>query len=126
MLDLRVVDQRVCLTGGFLGGTWASMGLSAVLHAGAMEILITSRPTYDWADEQYRAAGMDVRRAEFVGVKNPMNHRLAYGEVAKATFIVDTPGPTAASLRRLPYKRVHRPLFPLDEDIPHAQVTVTP
>ena len=49
------------------------MGPSAVVRSGATEVLITSNPTYDWADEQYRSVGMEPDKAKFVVVKNPMN-----------------------------------------------------
>jgi microcystin degradation protein MlrC len=114
-------DGRFRYTGGIFGGSWASMGPSAVLRIGGIRALVMSQPTYDWADEQYRAAGLDPRAAKFVGVKNPMNYRLAYHGVAKADFIVDTPGPTPATVRRLPFKRLQRPFFPLDDDGPAIQ-----
>ena len=117
-------DGRFLYTGGVYGGTWGMMGLSAVLQIGGIEVLIMSRPTYDWADEQYRAAGMDVRQAKFIGVKNPMNYNHAYRDIAKATFIVDTPGPTPVDIRCLPYKRIQRPCFPFDENIEDLQIQV--
>ncbi len=117
-------DGRFRYTGGPYGGTWASMGVSAVLQTGTIEVLITSLPTYDWADEQYRAAGMDVRGAKFVGVKNPMNYRLAYKDVAVASYLVDTPGPTVADIRRLNFHKMRRPFFPFDDEIPNLRISV--
>ena len=61
---------------------------------------------------------MDVRHARFIGVKNPMNYRHAYRDLMKAAYIVDTPGPTPAHVRNLNFKRMQRPFFPLDEEIP--------
>ncbi len=120
----HLFDGEFTYSGGIYGGTRGQMGLSAVLQIGPFQVLIMSRPTYDWADEQYRCAGMDVRQAKFVGVKNPMNYNMAYAGVAKASFIVDTPGPTPATTRHLPYQRMQRPFFPLDESIPNLQPTV--
>ena len=60
------------------------------------------------ADEQFRAAGLDVRQAKFIGVKNPMNFHFAYEGMANAHFVVDLPGPNPASTRVLPYRRVMR------------------
>ena len=118
-------DGRFRYTGGPYGGTVASMGAFAVLQIGTIKVLIMSSPTYDWADEQYRAAGMDVRRAKFVGAKNPMNHRLAYKDVAVATYLVDTPGPTTADVRKLNFQVMRRPFFPFDDEIPNLQISVT-
>ncbi|MCY3904179.1 MAG: MlrC C-terminal domain-containing protein [Caldilineaceae bacterium] len=120
----RLSDGDFVYDGGLFGGTRASMGLSAVVQIGSVELLIMSQPTYDWGDEQFRSVGMDVRRAKFVGVKNPMNYRRAYRDVMKAAFVVDTPGPTPAHVRNLRYRRMKRPFFPFDEEIPGLEIPV--
>ena len=109
----RVFEGEFRYTGGILGGTWASMGLSVVVRTGSVSILIASYATYDWADEQYCCAGLDPRSAKFVGVKNMMNFRQGYG-YAKAFFVLNLPGPTPPEMRMLPFQRVERPIFPLD------------
>jgi microcystin degradation protein MlrC len=120
----HLFDGEFRYTGGLFDNTLAAMGLGAVLRIGAIDLLIMSKPTYDWADEQYRAAGLDARFAKFIGVKNPSNYKVGYGALAKAIFVVDTPGPTPPTVRNLPYKRMQRPFFPLDEDIPGLRPTV--
>jgi microcystin degradation protein MlrC len=120
----HLLDGSFLFSGGAYGGTVGRMGLSAVLAIGAIEVLVMSRPTYDWADEQFRAAGLDPRRAKFIGVKNPMNYNFAYRDIAKAAFVLDTPGPTPATTKVLPYRRMQRPFFPLDDDIPGLLPTV--
>ena len=117
-------DGEFVFTGGAFGGTTGRMGLSAVLGIGAIRLLIMSHPTYDWADEQFRAVGLNPRFAKFVGVKNPMNYNFAYRDIAKGALVLDTPGPTPATSRNLPYKRMTRPFFPVDDDIPGLKPTV--
>jgi len=116
----RVVDGKFQYTGGILGGRCATMGPSAVFKIGNVEILIQTYPTYDWADEQYRAAGLDPHTAKFVGVKNMMNFRFGYREVMKGFFVLNLAGPTPPDMRMLPFKRVQRPVFPLDSDVDAA------
>ena len=120
----RLSDGGFRYDGGLFGGAWASMGLSAVLQIGSIELLVMSQPTYDWGDEQFRSVGMDASRAKFIGVKNPMNYRRAYRDLMKAAFIVDTPGPTPAHVCNLTYRRMQRPFFPLDEEIPDLEIPV--
>lgn len=122
----RVFDGEFGYTGGILGGTRASMGLSAVVRTGSLSILISSYATYDWADEQYRCAGLEPRSAKFVGVKNMMNFRQGYG-YAKAFFVLDLPGPTPPDMRMLPFQRVERPVFPLDSihQEPEPQIAIS-
>jgi microcystin degradation protein MlrC len=110
----RLTDGAFTYRGGIFGGTSASMGSSAVLRVGAIQILITTWPTYDWAREQYESVGLDCAAARFVGVKNMMNFRSGYRDIARAFFVLDLPGPTPADMRLLTFKQIERPMFPLD------------
>lgn len=113
---LRASDGRFTYSGGVFGGTVGSMGPSVVLQIGSIRLLVQSLPTYDWKDEQYRSVGMRPEAAKFVGAKNMMNFRKAYGAIMKGQFVLDLPGPTAPDMRSLPFARARRPWFPLDED----------
>ena len=117
-------DGRFRYTGGIWDGVDGEMGPTAVLAIGAVRVLVTSYATYDWADEQWRAVGIDPRQTKFVVAKNPMNFHNVYDEAAAAFHILDTPGPTPATIRNHPLRRMPRPYFPLDEDIPGLEPTV--
>jgi microcystin degradation protein MlrC len=113
----RLLDGRFRYEGGIFGGLEVSMGPSAVLAIGSIRLLIMSEATYDWADEQYRAAGLDPASAKFVGVKNMMNFRFGYRDVMRGHFVLDLPGPTPPDMRQLPFARIKRPMFPLDREL---------
>jgi microcystin degradation protein MlrC len=114
---LKVSDGKFAYQGGIFAGTEGNMGPAAVLAFGAVRALVATHATYDWLDEQYRSMGLDPAAAKFVVAKNPMNYRMAYGEIAKAVFVLDTPGPTPATVRHLPYRNLQRPFFPVDPDM---------
>ncbi|MFN7921588.1 MAG: M81 family metallopeptidase [Bryobacteraceae bacterium] len=120
----RLSDGKFVYSGGIWSGQTADMGPSAMVRVGNVEILITTFATYDWADEQYRALGMDPEGARFIVVKNPMNYRVGYADRFNAAFVLDTPGPTPASLRNVQFQRLARPYFPADEDIDGLEPTV--
>lgn len=115
---LTLSDGQFTYRGGIWEGCRGEMGPTAVLQCGLVQILIASNPTYDWADEQFRSVGLDYRSARFIVVKNPMNYRTAYADVAQAAFVLDTPGPTPASVRNFEFRNLARPYFPADEEIP--------
>ncbi len=114
----RLSDGRFQYSGGIWDKVIGDMGPTAVVAIGAIQLMVSSFATYDWMDEQYRSVGLTASDAKFVVVKNPMNYRMAYGPMAKAIYILDTPGPTPATLRHAPFKQVRRPYFPKDADIP--------
>ena len=121
---VRVSDGRFHYDGGIFAGVEGNMGPTAVLAIGAIQVLITTYATYDWRDEQFRALDLAPRTAKFVVAKNPMNFRLAYGDYAQTTFILDTPGPTPPTLRHVPFQKLKRPYFPLDTEIGRLTPTI--
>ena len=108
-------------SGGIWKGTTAHMGPAAVFQVGQVQVLIASHATYDWADEQYRSLGMAPHQAKFVVVKNPMNYHLGYANIARKSLILDTPGPTPASVQHFYYQKMAPPYFPLNESFPDWQ-----
>ncbi len=121
---VRLSDGYFTYTGGQWEGLRAAMGQSAVLAIGSVHVLITTYGTYDWADEQFQSVGLDASTARFVVAKNPMNYRQPYGDIAREMIILDTPGPTPATLRHVKFKSLRRPYFPADPEIPGLQPTV--
>ncbi|MDA1138000.1 MAG: M81 family metallopeptidase [Planctomycetota bacterium] len=115
---IRVSDGTFTYSGGIFEGSQGEMGQTAVLQVDSIYILIASLASYDWKDEQFRSVGLDPLNAKFIIAKNPMNYRYAYGNFAKAIYILNTPGPTPATLRHVEFRRLQRPYFPRDEDIP--------
>jgi microcystin degradation protein MlrC len=57
---------------------------------------------------------LDPRAACLVFVKSPGGFRHSFRRVADRILMADTPGPTCANMRRVPFTKVTRPLFPLD------------
>jgi microcystin degradation protein MlrC len=117
-------DGQFIYTGGQWEGHLTHMGPSAVLSVGSIRVLITTRATYDWADEQFRLVELDPARAKFIVAKNPMNYRWAYGKIAAATLVLDTPGPTPATLKHVEFQKLKRPYFPADLEIDGLEPTV--
>lgn len=119
----KLSDGVFRYTGGIWDGQHGNMGPTAVLRIGSIEVMIASHATYDWNDEQFQSVDLDARRAKFVVVKNPMNYRMAY-DYAQGVFILDTPGPTPATMKHAKFTRLSRPYFPADDDIPDLATRV--
>ena len=118
-----LTDGRFVYDGGIWEGVVGEMGPTAVLRSGGLQIVIATHPTYEWTGEQYGSVGVDASAPKFAVVKNPMNYRMVYPD-APAVIVIDSPGPTPASVRSLPFERMQRPFFPLDDDIAGLRPTV--
>src|SRR5207248_1007019 len=96
-------------------GNQIDMGACAVVRHAGITILLTSRkmPPFDLG--QWRSQGIAPEKLAVIAVKAAVAHRRAYDPIAKASYTVDTPGPCSSNLRSLPFRRVQRPIYPLDE-----------
>jgi microcystin degradation protein MlrC len=95
-------------------GRVIEMGPCAVVRAAGIRILLTSRKTPPFDLGQLRSQGIEPMALSIIGVKAAVAHRRAYDPIATASFTVSTPGPCTSDPRLLPYRRLRRPIFPLD------------
>jgi microcystin degradation protein MlrC len=108
-------DGRFVYAMGNLAGSPGGMGRCAVLRVGAIRVLVTTYPSYEYADEQYRAVGLDMDRCRISVARAGMNFKLAFQCRARHIVLVDSPGPTTADLTRLPFERISVPTWPFHE-----------
>jgi microcystin degradation protein MlrC len=102
---------------GYNTGITTCMGRTVVLEVGQVFLLIAERSSMTVDPELFRSHGIDPVYCKIVVVKSPNGFRAAYAPIAKAMFVVDTPGVSTANLRKLPFRRVPRPIYPLDRDM---------
>jgi microcystin degradation protein MlrC len=110
--EFHLEDARSHLAS--MHGTHIQMGPCAVVRHAGLTILLTSRKTPPFDLGQYRSQGIEPREFGLIGVKAAVAHRQAYDPIAAASYFVDTPGPCSSNLASFPYRRLRRPVFPLD------------
>jgi len=99
---------------GFRGVTFRR-GRTVVLQCGTIYIVVMEQPVIQWDTAFYRSLGLDPAEAQIVVVKSPAGFRAAYAPFAATIMILDAPGVCSPNLRAMPYRRVRRPLYPLDD-----------
>jgi microcystin degradation protein MlrC len=92
------------------------MGRAAVIEVGRIAVLATERPAFTFDPALYRSVGLEPRNAKIVVVKSPLQFRDGYAAVARACWVVDTPGPSTARVERLDWRHRSKPLYPFDDD----------
>ncbi len=95
-------------------GSRFDMGRCAVVECQGITILLTSNRTPPMDLGQWYHVGIDPALFSFVGVKAAVAHRRAWDTISKGNVWVSTPGPCSSDLKRLPYRHIRRPIFPLD------------
>jgi microcystin degradation protein MlrC len=90
-------------------------GHTAVLDLGNNNVLVlNSLRTPPFSLGQLTSLGIDPRGARAIVVKAAVAYKAAYAPIAGQIIEVDTPGLTAINPARFEYKRIRRPLYPLD------------
>jgi microcystin degradation protein MlrC len=107
--DLEDIKSQMVVLGRTI-----QMGPSAVVRHRGLTILLTSRRVAPMDLGQWRSQGIDPEKLSAIGIKAAVGHRRAYDPIASASFTVMTRGPCTSDLTRLSYRKIRRPVFPLD------------
>jgi microcystin degradation protein MlrC len=102
------------MTDGGPNGMELHMGPCAVIAIGAIRLLVRSQPSMEWDKAMFTSQGLPMEDAALMFVKSPAHFRQSFGPFAARILSANTPGPTAPDMRRIPFTKVTRPLYPLD------------
>jgi microcystin degradation protein MlrC len=98
------------------GEQWYS-GPTAVLQAGNITLVVSSRGVNLYDRSFFFAHGQNPKRFEVVVVKSPHCQHHMYADWCRQMIPVDAPGSSSANLPYLGHQRCPRPIFPLDDDV---------
>lgn len=102
--------------GGTVSNMKAIMGCCAVIRIDSIHLLLMEHPTFTGDPAMYRSVGLEPLEADFVLVKSASQFRAEYERIAHGgIYILDTPGASTANFSKLAFKKVPRPLYPLDD-----------
>jgi microcystin degradation protein MlrC len=110
----RVLDASYRRAGGYMPGSAVEMGRCAVVQAGGIEVVLTSRRVMPFDADHLRAVGIEPAKRRILVTKSAIAWRAAFGDLAAEALYVDTPGVCTCRLETLPYRRAPRPIVPLD------------
>ena len=109
-----ITDGEYTITGPQLTGVRSYMGRTVVLDTGAAEIVICERSQEPWDLGVFTSVGIDPRRKKYLVLKSRMYFRPVFLPIAKAAIECDGVGVTSSDWKLFPYKKIRRPIFPID------------
>ena len=121
-LALRAVlllksDGRYTGDGPMVGGQQRSWGPTAVVRVDGIEILVVTNAAQIWDQQQFKAFGIDPQAKAVVALKSAQHFRAAFEPMAGEVIVCDSGALCAPDCTALPFCKVPRPIFPLDQDI---------
>lgn len=101
---------------GFYAGRRMNLGPSALLDLGGIRVVVISIRTQCADPMFFEMMGADIRAARTVVVKSRGHFRAGFDEFFEPNQVteVDAPGLTSPILLRFDFKRLPRPMFPID------------
>ncbi|OGA15944.1 MAG: microcystin degradation protein MlrC [Betaproteobacteria bacterium RIFCSPLOWO2_02_FULL_66_14] len=112
----RLVDGRYRNEGPMAKGERGDMGPSALLDTGRIEIAVISRHVEPYDMGSFRALGMDPAKKRYLMLKSRVHWRAGLGPLAKAVVECAGTGVCTSDYSQLHFRRVRRPVFPLDAE----------
>jgi microcystin degradation protein MlrC len=109
-------DGRFIHHGPMMNGLPGRLGPTAVLDVNDVKVILISYRWQTLDPEMIRFVGIDPLREKILVVKSTIHYRAAFEPIAKEIIEVDAPGLSSSNLARFEYRRVRRPIFPLDPD----------
>jgi len=97
------------------GPTQVPLGDCAAVRLGGIEVVLITNRTQALGLELFTNLGIDPRKKKIVVVKSTNHFMAAYGPIAKKVLYIDSDGPLSRDYRKIPYTKVARPIWPLDE-----------
>ena len=112
--DGSIVGKR-----GISAGHTISLGSMALLQVGGIRVVVVSIRQQCKDTAMFECFGIDIAQARSVIVKSRGHFRAAFDLLFPDDRIieVDVPGLTTPILTRVPYRKVPRPIFPLDPEM---------
>jgi microcystin degradation protein MlrC len=109
-----LTDGRWIVRGPMYTGVPVSMGPTAVLDTGRVQIVIVSRHHEPWDLGVFTSVGIQPEYHRYILLKSRIHYRAGFGDLPKATVTLDGDGVTTSDNNKLTFENVRRPIFPLD------------
>jgi microcystin degradation protein MlrC len=109
-----ISDGRFTHKGAAYRGVEFQRGRTIVLQSGPLFLMVMEQPALQWDPELYRSVGLEPADAQLVAVKSPTGFRAAYAPFAAEILIPDVRGIASPDLLSFPWRRIGRPIHPLD------------
>ena len=99
-------------------GTTMSMGKTAVLDTGKVQIVVISRHTEPYDLGCFRSVGIEPTHKKYLVLKSRIHHRAGFAAIAKHEIPCNGVGVTSSDNSLFSFEKVRRPIYPFEPDCP--------
>ena len=109
-----ITDGRFTVTGPMMTGMRISLGRTAVLDCGGVEIMVSEERMEPFDLGVFRHAGIEPTRKKYLLIKSRQHFRAAFEPIARHIVEVAGPGVCSSDYGLFPFQKLRRPIYPLD------------
>ena len=110
-------DGQYTIRGPMYTGVTVGMGRTAVLDTGRVEIVVIERHHEPWDLGCLQSLGIEPAAKRFIMLKSRVHWRAGFWPVVRHVVECAGVGVTTSDYGQLSFRRVRRPIFPLDPDM---------
>lgn len=96
------------------------LGDCAAIDLGGIAVVLITKRTQAMGVDLFTGMGVTLHDKRIVVVKSTNHFHAAFAPVARQVLYCDSGGPIPRDHRQVPYSRVQRPIWPLDESVQPA------
>jgi microcystin degradation protein MlrC len=112
---VKMLSDGVFINDGPMNaGVESNMGPTAVLRIGGIDVVTISSRIQTTDLQTFLSQGIDPRAKGVLVVKSVQHFRAAYAPIAREIVLVDSGGICSPDISRLKFKKLRRPIWPLD------------
>jgi len=104
------------------GDAKVPLGDCAAIEFGGIRVVLITKRTQALGTDLFTGLGIDLSQQRMVVVKSTNHFHAAFAPGAAAILYCDSGGPIPRDHRAVPYTRILRPIWPLDEQVTPALV----
>lgn len=112
---VTISDGHFIAYGPMGGGAWRNYGLSVMMRVGGVELIIITHNGQATDLAQFTSLGIEPTRKSTLIVKSMQHFRAAFEPIARQVVEVDTGALSTRNFKERPYRKVRRPIYPLDD-----------
>ncbi|MBT3559175.1 MAG: M81 family metallopeptidase [Rhodospirillales bacterium] len=113
-----ITDGDFVITVPMGRGTKTSMGKTAVLDTGQVQIVICSNHTEPYDLGCFRSVGIEPTAKRYLILKSRIHYRAGFRDIARHEIPCNGVGVTSSDNSLFTFKNIRRPIYPLDPECP--------
>jgi microcystin degradation protein MlrC len=109
-----LTDGTFTITGPMMTGFTVTIGRTAVVDTGPAQVVISSHRCEPYDLGVFSHAGIDPTKKKYILIKSRQHFRAGFEPIAKHIVLVAGPGVCSSDYGAFPFRKLRRPIYPLD------------